>query len=195
MSVQNVIVLNADFGFLNSIPWQDAVCLLYKGVAEPAIPVDVDPSLLDPKLAVQAVQGSTTVPYRLVRGVKRNFIVPLVIRLVKYVRAIFKAHVPFKRTNVFIRDSYECQYCGTGLTEKTAELEHVIPQSKGGETSWENCVAACRKCNQKKADRDPRQAGMVLKHKRYYQPTINEWFDSKMRSTGVKGVLEGLGLR
>jgi 5-methylcytosine-specific restriction endonuclease McrA len=193
--IQNVIVLNADMGYLNTITWQDAVCLLYKGVAEPAIPHNVDLSLLDPKLAVEVVQGSDTIPYRIVRGVKRNFIVPLVIRLVKYVRAIFKAHVPFKRTNVFIRDGYECQYCGTDVTEKNAELEHVIPRSKGGDTSWENCVTACRKCNQKKADRNPREAGMILKRKVYYQPTIHEWFDSKMRNSGVLGILKEFNLR
>lgn len=189
--MNNVIVLNADYRYVNTISWQDAACLLFKGAAEAAIPLEVPEEMLIPGFTYTAAD----VPYRIVRGVRRNFVVPLVIRLRKYVRQIFKSKVPFSRTNVFIRDSYECQYCGASVTDKTGELEHVVPISRSGPTSYENCVTACNPCNKRKGNRTPEEAGMSLRKRAYHQPTINEWFESKMERTGVTGILKELGLR
>ena len=83
---------------------------------------------------------------------------PVVIRLLVYVR------VPrdpqrrrITRRAVFARDGWECQYCGSG---GTLTVDHVIPRSKGGDSSWENIVASCAPCNRRKGDRLPAQAGM-----------------------------------
>ena len=89
---------------------------------------------------------------------------PSVIRLVEY------AKVPFKtpqatRKNIFTRDGYRCMYCGAHKGGSELELEHVIPKSRGGKKSWENLVSACRKCNSRKNDRTPEEAGMPLIHK------------------------------
>jgi 5-methylcytosine-specific restriction endonuclease McrA len=83
---------------------------------------------------------------------------PIVIRLVSYV------HVPrdmhrrkITRRAVFARDGWTCQYCGS---RSNLTVDHVIPRSKGGNSSWENIVASCAPCNRRKGDRLPRQAGM-----------------------------------
>jgi 5-methylcytosine-specific restriction endonuclease McrA len=55
------------------------------------------------------------------------------------------------KRNIFLRDAYVCQYCGTNVTEVTATLDHVLPVSKGGKTTWENSTTACKTCNYKKA--------------------------------------------
>ncbi len=68
----------------------------------------------------------------------------------------------FTRPNVYKRDESRCQYCGDKLTADELTLDHVIPRSKGGQLTWENAVAACKECNSAKADKTPKEAGMVL---------------------------------
>jgi 5-methylcytosine-specific restriction endonuclease McrA len=75
---------------------------------------------------------------------------PSVIRTKKYFDSRFH-HVKYSRENVFKRDDYTCVYCGT-RDRKDCTIDHVIPQSKGGKDSFENCVTACKKCNQEKDD-------------------------------------------
>ena len=83
---------------------------------------------------------------------------PVVIRLVSYVNVPRDAHRrKITRRAVFARDSWTCQYCGS---RSNLTVDHVIPRSKGGSSSWENIVASCAPCNRRKGDRLPRQAGM-----------------------------------
>ena len=83
---------------------------------------------------------------------------PVVIRLVSYVRVPRDAHRrKITRRAVFARDGWTCQYCGS---RSNLTVDHVIPRSKGGTSSWENIVASCAPCNRRKGDRLPRQAGM-----------------------------------
>jgi len=89
---------------------------------------------------------------------------PDVIVLKKY-GARPPVKIGFNRQNLFRRDRYECQYCGAGLPAPKLQVEHIVPRSKGGPTTWENCVAACDDCNSRKADRLPSEAGMSLKRK------------------------------
>ena len=82
----------------------------------------------------------------------------MVIRLVSYVNVPRDAHRrKITRRAVFARDSWTCQYCGS---RSNLTVDHVIPRSKGGTSSWENIVASCAPCNRRKGDRLPRQAGM-----------------------------------
>lgn len=64
----------------------------------------------------------------------------------------FKKGVRFSRQNMYLRDLYQCQYCSDTLDHHELTIDHVIPRAKGGKTNWENCVAACVPCNQKKKD-------------------------------------------
>lgn len=101
-----------------------------------------------------------------VKTVDANLPRPSVIRLKKFV------HVPRKfRKNVtnqflFARDSYTCQYCGRKESElvgrERLNRDHVIPKSRGGENTWENCVTACTTCNNRKDNKTPKEAGMKL---------------------------------
>lgn len=86
--------------------------------------------------------------------------VPSVVRLARYVRRPGRQKVAFNRRNLFRRDDHRCQYCGTRGSDLT--LDHVVPRSLGGPTSWENVVACCRACNAKKRDRTPEEARMTL---------------------------------
>jgi 5-methylcytosine-specific restriction endonuclease McrA len=87
---------------------------------------------------------------------------PVVIRLVSYVHVPRDAHRrKITRRAVFARDGWTCQYCGS---HSNLTVDHVIPRSKGGSSSWENIVASCAPCNRRKGDRLPKQAGMHPRH-------------------------------
>lgn len=86
---------------------------------------------------------------------------PAVLRLrTKIVRNFIK--MVFSRNAVFKRDNYSCQYCSKGLTSAQITIDHIIPKSRGGNNTFENCVAACHECNEKKGSRMPHEVGMRL---------------------------------
>ena len=86
--------------------------------------------------------------------------VPIVVRLTRYVRVPYPANVPLSRRAVFTRDGQTCVYCGGSATS----IDHVVPRSRGGTHTWDNVVAACRRCNHTKADRSLAELGWVLPH-------------------------------
>src|SRR4030081_941558 len=94
------------------------------------------------------------------RSSTRSYPRPTVIRLVSYVRVPRYHARKITRRAVFARDGFRCQYCGTSgrLT-----VDHVVPRSKGGGSSWDNIVTSCAPCNLRKGDALPRQAGMQLR--------------------------------
>lgn len=98
---------------------------------------------------------------RVVRTTRSVIPAPDVILLSKYDR--FPSYgIPFSRKNLCRRDQLRCQYCGRRQTAESLTIDHVLPRSQGGATSWSNCVLACASCNRKKGGRTPEQAGMRL---------------------------------
>src|SRR5204862_6606259 len=87
--------------------------------------------------------------------------VPRVIRLTSYEK-VPKHTVKFNRRNIFARDNNQCQYCGKKFATTELSLDHVVPRSQGGQSTWENIVCACLKCNVKKGGRTPKQAHLTL---------------------------------
>lgn len=135
-----VLVLNATFEPINVCTVRRAIVLLLKEKAE----------MLEHGEHVLH-SSSTTVPR------------PVVIRLVSYVRVPRDTHRrKITRRAVFARDNWTCQYCGA-RTQLT--VDHVIPRSKGGDSSWENIVASCAPCNRRKGDQLPHQVGMTLRRR------------------------------
>lgn len=136
----SVLVLNATYEPLSVVSLKRAVVLLLKEKAE----------LLE--------AAETTL-----RAYGLNMPMPLVIRMVYYVRIPRALTLPLSRRTVMARDQYTCQYCGVMPPRTELTLDHVLPRSRGGRTEWENMVVACRACNQKKGNRTPREAQMILK--------------------------------
>jgi 5-methylcytosine-specific restriction endonuclease McrA len=99
-----------------------------------------------------------------VRAVNFEIRVPRVIRLLRYDRVPRKT-LRFNRRNLFARDDHRCQYCGGNFPNSQLSFDHVIPRSRGGETSWENVVCSCVGCNSKKGGRTPQEARMRLLRK------------------------------
>jgi len=89
---------------------------------------------------------------------RAHLAVPLVVRLTRYVRVPYRAHVGLSRRAIFARDGWKCVYC-RGPAET---IDHVLPRSRGGHHAWENVVAACARCNHTKGDRTPAELGWRL---------------------------------
>jgi len=96
---------------------------------------------------------------RVFRSERRSVPEPSVVRLVRYVHVPRQYRLAVNRRTVFARDGSRCQYCGSAAEN----LDHVVPRSRGGEHTWENVVASCRRCNTRKEDRLPHEVGMVLR--------------------------------
>jgi len=165
--MERVVLLNSDYSFLSIIPWQKAITLIVKG-------------------KVQVIKNAK----RIIRNMERTveIVVPLVLRLLKLIRTLYKTKVPFSKKNIIARDTGKCAYCGHKEDQRMT-IDHVIPRSRGGKSTWENCVATCKKCNSSKGNKTPREAGIFLK-RQPYQPTIHEFLQIKMASLGVDKILK-----
>lgn len=98
--------------------------------------------------------------------------IPSVVALREFKKRKNKDHLKVNRRNIFIRDHFTCQYCGSKLTYKKLQKEHIVPKSKGGQDTWTNLVAACGPCNRKKGSE------MLMKPKHMpTKPNIEEMFD------------------
>lgn len=95
------------------------------------------------------------------RSASQAWSAPAVVTLKRYVRRP-KRPARFRRRALFNRDGWTCQYCGQPVLPKTAEVEHILPESRGGRATWTNCVTACRSCNKKKRNMTPEEADMRL---------------------------------
>lgn len=103
-----------------------------------------------------------------IRSADLEINVPFVIKLNYYVKTPpLHSRMPFSRKGVMVRDNYKCAYCG----KHADTVDHIIPKSKGGENTYENCVASCIKCNSHKSNRSLKEAGFKLRHEPY-EPNI-----------------------
>ena len=155
MSTSGVLVLNRSYLPVHITSVRRAFSLVYQGVARV---VDEQYETFDfdswRDLAIRAGDDSIGVVGGLIR-------VPRVILLIAFDR-IPKRHVRFSRINVYGRDRSTCQYCGRRFPRTDLNLDHVVPRSKGGRTTWQNVVCSCLDCNRRKGGRTPQQAGMRL---------------------------------
>ena len=147
LEVARVLILNASYVPLHVCSVKRAVSLIMHKVAE-------------------RVEDAE----RVLRSPNAVFPVPSVIRLKRYVSMPTSHRVSFNRKNVFRRDDFTCQYCGSQNNHLT--LDHVIPRSRGGITTWTNVVACCIDCNARKRDRTPQEANMKINK----QPSTPRFF-------------------
>lgn len=135
------LVLNADFRPLSYFPlsiwsWQDAVKAVF--LDRVSVLSEYDATVHSPSLTMK---------------------LPSVIALKDFIPATRRP--AFTRFNVFLRDSFACQYCGEAQQTHDLTFDHVIPRSRGGRTTWENVVAACGPCNLRKGNRLPKDCHMI----------------------------------
>ena len=135
-----VLVLNASYEPINICAARRALVLILKGVA----------------LAEEHTQGNF-------HAQRANIPMPSVIRLLEYRRIPHQTRA-LSRKNILMRDRFTCQYCHKVFNSGDLTLDHVIPRSRGGETNWENLVACCHVCNNRKGNRTPEEANLKILH-------------------------------
>ncbi len=145
------LILNADYRPLSYFPlslwsWQDSVRAIFR----------------DSVVVISEYE-------RVVRSPTQDIHLPSVLALKEYVPLARKP--AFTRFNLFLRDGFSCQYCQGGFKANDLTFDHLIPRSRGGRTSWDNIVTACRDCNLKKGSKMPDECGMFPLHEPR-QPTI-----------------------
>ena len=133
-----VLVLNASYEPINICGARRALVLVLKGVA-----------------SAEETTGSA------VHSARAAVRLPSVIRLLEYRRIPHQTRA-LSRKNILMRDRYTCQYCHHTLPSSDLTLDHVIPRSRAGESAWENLVACCHSCSNRKGNRTPEEAGMKL---------------------------------
>ena len=133
-----VLLLNAGYEALNAVTARRAVVMLLCGKADVVHDHPAGPVMRS---------RDTEVP------------VPSVIRLREYVHIPYRARVPMTRAALMHRDRHRCGYCG----RRAETIDHVVPRSRGGGHTWENCVACCATCNHRKADRLLSELGWELR--------------------------------
>jgi 5-methylcytosine-specific restriction endonuclease McrA len=153
------LVLNRNWQPVNVVTVARALLLLWNETARVVDPSDfqlydwTDWSKRSPRHGEEFIQA-----------VRFRLRVPEVISLCRYDR-VPVVGVTFSRRNLFKRDRYTCQYCGTQPGTEELTIDHVVPRCQGGQSRWENCVLACVACNKRKADRTPEEARMRLRRR------------------------------
>ena len=150
-----VLVLNRSYQPIHVTSVKRAFALLYQGIARA---IDREYRLFD--FQSWSALAADTHPDT-VGTVSRRFRVPRVIVLLAC-EHLPRARVRFSRHNIYLRDGNRCQYCGRGFQRAELNLDHVIPRSRGGITTWENVVCSCVACNLRKGGRTPDEANMKL---------------------------------
>ena len=160
----SVLVLNRLFMAIHVISVRRAFCLLCKEIAE-VVSVEGEQFAshnFESWRQVSEFRAGFKEPDEdWIRTVRYVILVPRIIRLLCYDK-LPKQTVKFNRRNIFARDSNRCQYCGRKFPTTELSLDHVVPRSQGGQSTWTNIVCACLDCNVRKGGRSPREAGLHL---------------------------------
>lgn len=170
-----VLVLNRSFMPVHVTSLRHALCLLYRGLAK-VVDRSYELYTFEDWHDLSVSSGDESIGL-----INRSMRVPRVILLHFYDKTP-KNTLKFSRLNVYLRDKNTCQYCGKHFPKTDLNLDHVIPVSLGGKTTWTNVVCSCISCNLKKGGRVPRDAGMKLIRK----PAMPQWsFLFKLLSKSV----------
>jgi 5-methylcytosine-specific restriction endonuclease McrA len=161
----SVLVLNKLFMAIHIISVRRAFCLLCKDLAEVVAHEDGQFTTYDfatwREVSEYRAKHFREADDDWVRTSTSEIQVPRVIRLLDFEK-LPKQTVKFNRRNIFARDNNQCQYCGRKFPTSELSLDHVIPRSQGGQSTWENIVCACVRCNVRKGGRTPKQAHISL---------------------------------
>ena len=169
------LVLNRNWQAVTFMPIQTCIVTVMRDMASVMDPENY--YLMDfEEWCKQAPKGA-----RWIKTASNAIPAPEVIVLKKYGERPPRK-INFNRPNLYRRDDWTCQYCGEELPQRKLTVEHILPRSRGGPTTWDNCVAACSRCNGRKADKTPDEAGMRLRK----EPHKPNW---KVRLRAPQGIL------
>jgi 5-methylcytosine-specific restriction endonuclease McrA len=160
----SVLLLNRQYVAIHVVDVRRAFGLLFRNLAE-VIHIERDQWVnydFESWREISELQSDYKDPLQdWIRSVTFEIQVPRVLRLLHYDR-VPRQRVRLNRRNIFARDANHCQYCGKRFPTSELSLDHIVPTCRGGDTSWENLVCACVRCNVRKGGRTPHEAGLKL---------------------------------
>jgi 5-methylcytosine-specific restriction endonuclease McrA len=157
-ALHQILVLNRVFIPIHIIDWTKCMTLLVKGHARP-LDQDLVTYTFEEWIEYSATEFFKN--YQKISTSRRQIAVPEIIVLQHYDH-LPKYEVKYTRQSLFELYDFRCAYCGKVFTKNRLEVEHILPVSKGGRSSWKNTVPACRSCNSRKSNRTPEEAGMRI---------------------------------
>lgn len=165
-----VIVLNQNYIYLNTVSYKKAICYVERGKAQVEKYSD-------------AVLRTVSIEYK----------VPLIIRLVTFAKCVYKRKIPWSKRNVILRDNKTCVYCGS---KHKINIDHILPRSRGGKNTYENTVASCFKCNNYKDNKTPAEANMKFFKPGYTpkSPTVLDFMVIRLKNTSAFDILKQHGM-
>ncbi|MEZ6185979.1 MAG: HNH endonuclease [Planctomycetota bacterium] len=158
---RHALVLNRNWTAVSTVTVHEALVLLCREAAAAICPETYEVYDLEAWLDRSQLRARELPRERLVRTPNVAVETPEVV-LLRHYGGVPRLEVSFSRRNLYRRDGYACQYCGRRTSNAELSIDHVVPRSRGGETSWENCVLACVRCNTQKANKSLRDSGMRL---------------------------------
>lgn len=173
---QSVLVLNRHWLAIHISSVRRALCLVYAGLAK-IVDEEIQTHSFDSWRELSQASSSP----EMIHTPRFSLLVPQVIVLTRYSRRP-PQEVKFSRRNICVRDDYRCQYCGTVPMRDELTIDHVIPLSRGGKTTWDNVTVACIRCNTRKGNRTPEESGMLLQR----APARPSWPMLLHRDGGVR---------
>ena len=176
------LLLNSDYTPLTIVSWQKAIVWSIR-------------YLEDHNYGIQIIDYHNK--QYILSGNKKLYRLPSVARSVKYFN-LFNKSINFSRKNLFLRDNYTCQYCGKYYTINQLTYDHVIPKSRYQEstlhcTDWHNVVTSCVRCNHKKGNKTPEEAGMPLINKPYRPKFSQKYLHSYLESFIISNEIDWSG--
>lgn len=162
--MKKVLLLNTDWTPLNFVSEVRALKLLMKGRCE-IITVSEKPSIWGEKIVTPSCELDTPATLRVLERVNRKYTTPC-----------------FRKKVLFNRDNWQCQYCNVKLDKNSVTIDHIIPRAMGGQTSWKNCVVACKKCNLKKGSKPLSECDMRLR-KTPAIPSVTHYWETGNQSS------------
>lgn len=168
-----VILLNSDYTTLGLVDWKKAVKLWSKG-------------------KIEIIKTSKKIIRNFENTIELHL--PEVIRLLKFVKDLWKIKTSFSKKALIIRDNFTCQYCGKNLRKDKLSIDHIVPKSKGGKTTFDNCVLSCIPCNFQKNDKSCIELKMIPKNKPY-TPTITQFIKMWIERSGLDKTLKELEIK
>jgi 5-methylcytosine-specific restriction endonuclease McrA len=150
------LVLNRSWYPIGTTSVRDAICMIYRAAARVLDPEDCAVHDFDSWASLRVPDGEPCL-----RTVRLRIKIPEVIVLTQY-DSVPRPSVAFSRRNIYKRDRNQCQYCGARPSTQELTIDHIVPRSKGGRSTWNNCVLACLRCNRRKASRPLTDSGLKL---------------------------------
>lgn len=168
MATNTIILLNADYSFLNFINVRKALKLMAKE-------------------KIEIVKYSA----KEIRTITGSIKIPGVVRLINLIQSVYNRRVLYTKNNIYLRDKHTCTYCGQRFDKSHLTIDHIIPKCNGGKDSYMNCITSCKECNAKKGKKSVEEFGRTM-HFKPYIPSLYDLIILRLKNNGNYDLIKNI---